>query len=779
MENIKILLVDDDEVDRMAFKRAVSKSGMPVQLTFRENAGEAVNVLQKESFDVIFLDYLLPAVDGHALLVRIRELKINTPVIILTSQGDEKVAVQMLKSGAADYMTKDILTPEGLSLAIRNAIRFQMISEARTVLEKALKESESRYRQIVEIANDIIYKTDHQGNFVYVNPIAEKKTGYSESELLKMHFTDLVDPSMVEEVRTFYNEQFKNKIPSSYKEFIIITKAGEKIWLGQNVEIIFSDQNRIIGFSAVVREITKRKKMEAQMLEAQKEAERSAQVKEQFLANMSHEIRTPMNAIIGFTDLLFKTKLDSEQAEFLQAIKSSGENLLYLINDILDFTKISANKVTFEQVGFSLAEILAQTSNVFFPRTKEKNINLIIEIEKSVPLQLFGDPYRLNQVLLNLISNAIKFTERGEVRVKAGMEVESNGYVILYVEVSDTGIGIPEDKILSIFQSFTQASNETTRKYGGTGLGLSIVKNLVELQGGKISVKSKVNVGSVFKVSIPYQLKGEGEKVVSLISKKDLQDFKGSLKILLGEDNELNQKLAKKVLSDFNFSVDIAINGKQVLEKFVNNEYDIILMDIQMPELDGYAATRIIREQHKSDIPIMAMTAHATSGEIKKCIESGMDDYISKPFKADDLFSKIVNLLDNRKKNEEATGSYTEVPLVPSLIDLTYIKTISDNNPDFIKEMIQTFLDQLSEFIPQMDLYIQNKNWGKMEELTHSLKSSVSILKINSLIDPVSKIEKFSSQRMELDKISTLFLNLKSVAINVVVELKRELSSLA
>jgi PAS domain S-box-containing protein len=779
-EIIKILLVDDDEVDRMAFKRALGKCGIASDLHVAENAKEALQILSKDNFDLIFLDYMLPGLDGLMLLNSIRDLKIFSPIIIVTAQGDETVAVQMIKAGAVDYLTKDFLSPDSLQVAIRNAIRFQKISEAKKKVEDALVESERRYRQIVETANDIIYKADHQGNFIYVNPVAVRKTGYPEGELLKKNFTDLIDQDMVEGIKAFYHEQFLKRIPSTYKEFVILTKNGDKMWVGQNVEIIFTPGNKVNGFAAVVREITLRKKMEIQMLQAKKEAEQSAMVKEQFLANMSHEIRTPMNAIIGFTDLLLKTKLDGEQKEFLSSIKNSGENLLYLINDILDFTKISANKITFEQIQFNVYDLIELATGLFDPRIKEKKIQLITEIDKTVPKLLYGDPYRLNQILLNLISNAIKFTEKGEVSVKLKAKEINKEMVALSAEVLDTGIGISQDKISNIFQSFTQASNETTRKYGGTGLGLSIVKNLVELQGGKISLESKEGRGSVFYFTIPYKTIGNGKQMPAGISKKPGRGFKGTVRILLAEDNELNQRLAKKVLSDFNFIVEVADNGNKALHKLEHGDFDIILMDIQMPELDGYAATRIIRgkfSESKKNIPIIAMTAHAMSGEIQKCMDAGMNEYISKPFKSDDLYNKICMLVGERKQQEEEMQR--PVSDRPGLYaDLSYLKDLCSGNHLFMSEMIQTFFDQLDVLLPKMETYLKDKDWKQLEEIAHILKSSIAVMRIESLMEPISKIEKFSSEAVNLNEIPRLLETVKSISLKAVEELKEELSGI-
>ncbi len=384
-------------------------------------------------------------------------------------------------------------------------------------------------------------------------------------------------------------------------------------------------------------------------------AEQSEKFKQQFLANMSHEIRTPMNSIIGLTNLLTKTVLDDHQHKYLNVIKKSSENLLVIINDILDLSKIEVGKMDFEKIPFTLEDAIETVYHTMLFKVEEKRLAFKINIESNVPSIIIGDPTRLNQILINLAGNAIKFTEVGSVTIDI-QEINRQGNVsMIQFSIIDTGIGISEDSINKIFDSFSQASSDTTRKFGGTGLGLTISKQLIELQGGTIYVKSEIGKGTSFIFTIPYPV---GEKVIGKEKKNDENidgaDLKG-IRILLVEDNPFNQMVAVDTLTDLipDLFIEVADNGKIAIDKITASSYDVILMDIQMPEMDGFEATRKIHEMkdEKRSTPIMAMTANVTPEEVTKCFECGMNAYISKPFETQDLLNKLGKLTILNLKN--------------------------------------------------------------------------------------------------------------------------------
>jgi signal transduction histidine kinase len=395
------------------------------------------------------------------------------------------------------------------------------------------------------------------------------------------------------------------------------------------------------------KDITRRKKTQEQLVDAIREAEAAKHMQEQFLANMSHEIRTPMNGIKGMTDLLIGTNLSEKQHELTGIIKSSADNLLVIINDILDFSKIQAGKLNIEKIDFAVREVLARAGAVFGHRLKKKGLPLRVDIDPGIPERVTGDPHRLTQVLTNLIGNAIKFTDQGHIHIRVGLQERSEGAVVLSFTVTDTGIGIAADSLPYIFDSFSQAGEDISRRYGGTGLGLTICKQLLHMQGGDISVNSTIGKGSAFHFHLPY---GDGSNAqLSVPAVAIIHDYSNLLSgrsFLVAEDNEINQKLIDYVLRKAGGDVELVNNGAEAIRYLQDGKMvDLIIMDLQMPEMDGYMTTRYIRNDLQMQTPIIAMTATAMKGEQLQCLESGMNEYMTKPFEFADLYKKINSLL--------------------------------------------------------------------------------------------------------------------------------------
>ncbi len=387
------------------------------------------------------------------------------------------------------------------------------------------------------------------------------------------------------------------------------------------------------------------KKMQAeqkQLIIEKEIAEATAKARSEFLSTMSHEIRTPMNAVIGMSHILLQDNPSEEQIPNLKILKFSAENLLSLINDILDYNKLESGKLNFEKTNFSLKDTVNSITHSLKTKVRENNNQLVINMNEDVPEYIVGDPTRLAQVLNNLLSNAIKFTEDGQVTLHIQCQKEDEKNVVLDFAVTDTGIGIPEDKLDHIFESFTQACSSTTRKFGGTGLGLAIIKKILEHQGSQIQLKSKVGEGSTFYFTLQFA-KGEAPKLSEIERDNNLKSLSGT-KVLLVEDNKINQLIANRFLKKWDINYDVADNGAIALEKVQKNDYDVVLMDLQMPTMDGYTATAKIRnlEGHKyQQLPIIALTASAMLEERNRVYTVGMNDYVTKPFNPIELYSAI------------------------------------------------------------------------------------------------------------------------------------------
>ena len=648
----KLLLIEDDDVDIMTFQRAIRKADLNHSLSICKNANEALDTVSKESFDCIFLDYQLPGVDGLQLLMKMRDMNVRTPVAVMTSQGDEKIAVQMIKNGAFDYFTKAEINTDKISKVVITAIRLSDSEKQREWAERKIIENNNRLNAILESTRNLIYAVDINLNLISFNSSFKeniehllKQYGIVKSDINLNDLpisSDRKDKMIGNINRCLKGEQFQ------VLEQISFSNSRDEIpWYETTYNPIINANGEVTGAAIYSQDVTENKKFEHELLQAKNDAIAAANAKSEFLSNMSHEIRTPMNAIIGLSELLLEEGFSGTTLENLKSIKYSADNLLVIINDILDFSKIEAGKITFESIDFDLRHRMNELKKTFDHRAQEKGLLFNVHVEPNVPQALLGDPYRLNQILFNLVGNALKFTSDGTVEVKVIIAEQNKNSLKLRFDVTDSGIGIPKDKQDKIFESFTQANTDTTRKYGGTGLGLAITKNLTQLQGGEISIESEVGKGTTFSVIIPYKL-GETQVIEDRNKQyeNEIQDL-SKIKILLVEDNLMNQFVAKQFFKKWNNEVAIANNGAEAIKVLSErDDLDLVLMDLQMPEMSGFQAAEIIRAEQSmvknSDIPIIALSADAFLETRRKVLEAGMDDFVTKPFKPDELYQKII-----------------------------------------------------------------------------------------------------------------------------------------
>ncbi|HEY1039177.1 MAG TPA: PAS domain-containing protein [Bacteroidia bacterium] len=583
---------------------------------------------------------------------------------------------RMIAADGSILWFRDIVAVENVGTELKMLRGYLIDITAKKKAEDELKENEERFRLLAESTEIIPWETDAKTfQFTYVGPQAERILGYSIEEWYTQDFwQNHIHPDDKDAALDFCFKAYKNSKNYEF-EYRMLAKDGSVVWL-HDVVTVQHVNNVPVTLRGYLINITERKRAEekiqkmnselevrvqertAQLLATNKELERaktsaeeSKTAKELFLANMSHEIRTPLNAIIGFQYLLKDSQLSAEQKEFVESIDFASRNLLVIINDILDLSKIEAGKFQFDEGEFNISDTLKSVVELVDLRAKEKNLQLKIVQDPAIPSTLYFDATRLSQILLNLVGNAIKFTEKGSIKISTHLLEETENSIMCEFAVEDTGIGISEDMLSTIFERFTQESVETTRKYGGTGLGLTISRHLVEMQGGSIQANSTKGKGSVFSFQLRFK-KVLHKKTITINQAGEnipLIEPTKKLNILLAEDVLLNQRLVMKIMEKWHHHLDIAENGKIAIEKVLANNYDIILMDIQMPEMDGYEATSIIRgfaDKRINSIPIVALTAHASSAEAEKCISLGMNSYIAKPFSQQKLQQVIAQLID-------------------------------------------------------------------------------------------------------------------------------------
>ena len=657
---------------------------------------------------------------------------------------------------------------------------------------EALKTYDSHYSwSLIEASLDPLITINGEGNITDVNEATVKVTGVLRKELLG---TDLskyfTDPQIALEV---YKEIFKKGSVSDVT-LRFINSDGEQKDVLFNASVYKNEEGDLIGVVFIANSVTDHNRKEEESLEAKTFAELVSSIKkdakieaknatqkakdelkskQQFLSNMSHEIRTPMNAILGFTKVILNTDLSPKQREYLSAIKISGDTLIVLINDILDIAKLDAGKMMFEQAPFKMASSIEVVLQLFETKIHEKNLELVKEYDDRIPEVLLGDAIRLHQILINLVSNAIKFTEKGKITISVRLLKEDKKSVSIEFAISDTGIGIEEDKQELIFGNFQQVSNSTSRMYGGTGLGLAIVKQLVELQGGSVSVKSKLNKGTTFSFKLNFSK-------TNLKAKTDIEypkfdETNRNIRVLVVEDIPLNQLLMKTLLDDFGFERDVAPNGKIAIEMLQSKLYDVILMDLQMPVMNGFEATSYIRDILNLNIPIVALTADVTTVDLEKCKAAGMNDYITKPVDEIILYTKIVELISTQERTEKVVEKNEKM----KYINLNYLKQLSKSNPDLIMEMISLYLEQTPSLIELMKKSLLDKDWITLGSAAHKIIPSFSIVGIHVDYENMArKIQEYAHNQQKEEEINVMIIQLEDVCRQVYKELSAELDTI-
>lgn len=668
-------------------------------------------------------------------------------------------------------------------LAIEEKEKAEEMYRQALLYKDKLQLSEKRYRDLFNYSQALICTHDMTGKLLAVNPAICEVLQYSEEELLGKQIYDYIPKNRKADFLNVY-------LPTITKEnklqgvFSILNKSGvERYLLFQNYCV--RDEGKepyVVGFS---QDITDRVRAEQELLIAKRMAEETANAKELFLANMSHEIRTPMNGIIGMASLLAKTRLNDQQRNFLKLIQDSANNLVIIVNDVLDLEKIIAGKLMVEKLPFKIIDKIATIVQSFIYKAEEKGVALIYQNSIPGDLIVVGDPYRLNQILNNILSNAVKFTEKGKIVITTRIKSFEDQTATVQVIIRDTGIGISEANIKAIFEPFVQADSAISRKYGGTGLGLTICKNLLEMQGGSLTVSSKEDIGSTFTINIPYSITDQSAMETEVPVELNYAGLK-SKKILLAEDVELNQFIAKHLLESWGLNVSIANNGKEAVSLVEQNEYDLVLMDIQMPEMDGIEATKCIRlltDPEKSKVPIIALTANALKGDSEKYIAHGMNGYLSKPFDESKLYQVISQNISLEPLNESQpmhTEQNSQEDAMPSedglLYDLSTIRSISGGDEGFVMKMVALFIETVPQNVNELNAALDAENWDMVSKMAHKLKSTLDSMGIISVKQDIRTVEQNAKNKESLDILPDLIDNI-TITIGACIEQLKKISN--
>lgn len=706
----------------------------------------------------------------------------------LTKAIEEKGEVEweermVSREGKVSYHVRKLSPVLDENQQVKLLIGYGFDITERRKYEEQIEISEKKYKDLFNYSQALICTHDMDGVLMEVNPAFCEQTGYRAEEAVGKSIRWFLPESD----KPLFEENYLTPVKSNQKikgVFRVIHKNGSLVYLlYQNFRVeVQGEEPYIIAFS---QDVTERIAMEKELKEAKKITEETARMKEKFLANMSHEIRTPMNGIMGITALLQKTHVNKEQANYLKIVQDSAQTLLNIINDILDLEKINSGNIDFEMIPFYVSEKLESIISLFKPIAETKKLDLHLQLNIEKELAVLGDPTRFTQIMNNLISNAIKFTHEGAVEVTASVVEKGEEITTVHFTVRDTGIGIADKGFEKIFSPFTQAYPETTRMYGGTGLGLAITKNLVDMQNGRIWIDSKLNIGSTFHVEIPFktykhsiEMSQKTEKQSRVISKK--------VKVLLAEDNDINQLLANKILQHFGFEAKTAGNGNEAIQLLLQDDFDVVLMDIQMPVKNGIEAASEIRamtDEKKRNIPIIALTANALKGEEQKYFAVGMNGYLTKPFKEKELYEAISGILPEDYlevgEGNEAEAGDAEEPVaakVEKLYNLADLRIIQKDDEGFIKNIVGLFIQNVPKNAGELVTACDNGDWERVYFMAHKMKSSIDLVNIDAIRADIKRVELNAKTRENLEEIPAKVAYINEIVEKAAAQMKEEFS---
>ncbi len=779
-ENLRVLLVEDNPADAFLLRESIALVDHPPEVLHIERLDQALICLREKKIDAVLLDLALPDSQGLATLERTNAVADHIPIIVLTGLEDEAMGIEAVRKGAQDYLLKGQTGARRLLQTIYHAVE-------RKRLARALAQSARRNLMLAEVSAGVVAQTKLEGLVQTVVDAARQLTSariacagtglmngrYRISAVSRAEGIDCF------EVKVRENEVYLNafdpigSIRLSEKELrshaewwgltgnfgALRSLMGSRLVDAQGHatgSIIVSCKEGEGEFTeedeALLRHLALITSLALQHTESRTAAESASVAKSQFLANMSHELRTPMNAILGMTELALSEELPPMIRDYLQTARESADVLLGLLNEILDLSRIEAGRFDLESAVFNVRKAVEQVVRTLRVKAREKGLALICNLPPQVPDLLMGDPLRFRQILMNLVDNAIKFTPKGKISVSAIVREQTQENIQLEFAVSDTGIGISPEDQQRIFFAFTQADASTTRNYGGTGLGLAISRKLVELMNGQIWVESQLRQGSTFRftawLKIPHETAAEEAEAAKIHSPAVAQNI---LRVLLAEDTLTSQRLVEYLLAKRGHIVEVARNGRQALELIEQHTYDVVLMDVQMPEMDGLQATAAIRalsDPAKSGLPIIAMTAHALTGDAERCLLAGMDAYVSKPIQADELI-EMVELFGESKTDPETRRRNAISPdLAPGSVedftpvfDLKQALTQCFGKQDLFLDMVGGFFGEADNMFRAMwDARLRGQT-EEVRNIAHKFKNTVVYLGSSPATDALLAVE--------------------------------------
>jgi two-component system, sensor histidine kinase len=639
--------------------------------------------------------------------------------------------------------------------------------------EQALIFREEKYRSIIANMNLGMIEVDLSEKILFANNSFCEMSGFSLNELLYKRPTDMFLMGQNAEVLQQKNELRRQGASDAY-EVVVRNKRGEARWWLVSGAPLYNDIGTLIGSIGIHLDITPQKELELSLEKARKEALYSAEAKETFLANMSHELRTPLNGIMGMVRELMRKSINETESKQLESVFFAADHLLNILNDILDLSRIDAGKLQIEKIGFKFSETILRAVDVINSKAEEKGIKILQELPEEANEILLGDPHRIKQILINIIGNSIKFTESGYIKIQMSMEKFSGDQRWVRIRIKDTGIGMDPGFMKNLFKKFVQEDSSIVRKFGGTGLGLSITKELIELMGGAIAVQSEKGVGTEMTLTFPFKTGNESDLPETVDHSVLPTGIIQGYKVLLVEDNELNQQVASMTLSHFGLQVEIANNGREAVDILSEKTFDIVLMDVQMPILDGYEAARIIRNELQLEVPIIALTANALKGESDKCLSAGMNDFITKPFDEGTMLKTMAKWL--KSKSLELAGADLESKksdeVTSPLYDLGKLESISRGDYTFIKKVLGIFVDQTPSAIQEIKLTGSTGDYETMGKIAHRIKPSLDNLGIKTMFQVIRDIEKYEETGGEKSELRDKIILLEETVMKVIEELK-------